>query len=282
MLKRKFFSVTYVQNIGTDYVIFSAGTSATKKYSIPNTTVASGTNLVTTGGASAAGNLTLGLFISGNSNQITSKYTFAGDGVVPGTNMGVSIGSTNPATAGNGTVCITAPGSNSSGTASTIKYTYAGDGVSAGTSLSASILTCSSTGNASFAIFQIPNGGALTNRYEYATDVRIAGPNMVSGTATSGNGSHSGDGTIGLIARGSSTLTNAFGLAANTCVAGTALAVSRTGRGMAGNASIGVFASGPGNPTLYTYAGATTVAGTALLAGVAGAGVCANPVGVNV
>ncbi len=285
MLKRKFFANNYAPAAGIDVVIFSTGTNLTKKYTITSSAVVTGTNLSSSASTgSAAGNLNYGLFVCANGTANTSKYTFAGDGVTAGTSMGIAIGSGNPATAGNGDLCVTAPGSSAAGSNATIKYTYSGDVVSAGSTLSASILTSSSTGNKDVAIFAMDNATAVTNRYDYASDVRSAGANLATGTQNSGNGSHSGNGTIGIIGRASALTTNSYNFTANTCVAGTSMTSSRTGRGMAGNVTVGIFGMGPGSPNSvnYTYAGNVVAVGTSLLASTAGPAVCANPTGVNV
>lgn len=283
MLKKKFFNIGIFQVGGPDFVLFNITGAVTKKYTISTNVVTNGTNLSQPSSAgSAAGNLTLGLFLATNGGQLTSKYTFTTDGVVPGTSMGVNISNSGSATAGNGDLCITSRGGN---TSSTLKYTYAGDGVSAGTALSAALLQGASTGNIDYAFFQLPTGAAGTNRYEYAGDVRIAGPNLTSGGATSSTGSSSGNGTIGLIGKSSSAVTDKLSFSANTCVAGGSLTASRNARGMAGDTVVGIFDMGSTtvNACIYTYAGDTTAAGASLqVASATGAAVCSVPAGVNV
>ena len=290
-LLRKFQGINYRRYItGINYVIFSRTGANTQKYSLTDGTSLPGTNFpLPSSGGTGAGNATYGLFVVGNSSQGTYKYAYSGDVVTGGASIGVAVATGTACAAGNAEICLVAPGSNTGNTNAMRRYVYAGDSVGAGTALSGSLLSSSATGNAQFAIFRYAAFQAATDRYDFAANTKSAGAALSMFNTEGRDGSSTGNGVFGLMtgnSTASQTWINKITFASNTCVLGTSLTPPRgsAGRGMAGNTEAGVFGmGGTSNPSLvYTYASETVASSSADFNGITGAGVCANPVGVNV
>ena len=208
--------------------------------------------------------------------KVTDKYTYSGDVVAGGTDLGTA--RYGLAAAGTTTVGIFAAGyADPPGlaTAVTDKYTYSGDTVAAGTALGTARSALAAAGNTTTGIFGagliVPANTAVTDKYTYSGDTVAAGTAL--GTARKLL-TAAGNATVGIFGGGYTTantaVTDKYTYSGDTVAAGTALGTARRELAAAGNATVGIFGGGStGAYTAvtekYTYSGDVVAFGTALV-----------------
>lgn len=219
-------------------------TAANEKYTYSTDGVANSTSLTEVKAFhSAAGNDTIGLMANGQNATVgvytSTKYTYSGESMVAGTNMG------------NTSFVLSASGISayrvSLHNIGYDKYVYSSDTRTLPVTFNLSFYSGCAIGSLTFGIFQISTNPftTATEKYAYATDTKSSGTALPS---TRGTASGASDTVKGIIAQGTGDFAGTIMLKSSviytfsgeSVVAGTDFSADRTGAGAVGNGHSGL------------------------------------------